>query len=245
MAAAAVILIGVAATVWTVTTNNLSPSEKQAANASVHTGKQVIYLPDGTQVILNENSELTYDDSFGISDRKVSLVGEATFDVKHDPSKEFIVRTGKVATKVLGTAFNINAFPERQQVTVTVLRGLVQVEDDQQLLGKIAPDEQIEVNVQANAFVRKKVKAEEVVAWQNGFLILDDVALEEAARIIGDKFGVKITFEDPALKKCLFHATFLNDENLSDVLAMMSTVVNVSHTTEEDGSVVIRGKGCN
>lgn len=68
-------------------------------------------LPDGSTVLLNEGSELSYSTSFGKQAREVTLTGEGYFDVQHNLSKPFKVLTGNVTTTVLGTAFNIKAYP--------------------------------------------------------------------------------------------------------------------------------------
>jgi ferric-dicitrate binding protein FerR (iron transport regulator) len=246
MAAAAVSLA--VAAYFGVMTKHTAPShqaiaQQKAPKPAVYSGKQVLNLPDGTQVILNDNSKLTYGQAFGARNREVTLTGEASFDVTHDPARPFIVHTGKVNTKVLGTAFNINAYPEQNQITVTVLRGLVEVGDDQHVYGEIRPDQQIAVNTNTYDYVRRDANAEEAVVWQSDFLVLDDVTLEEAAIRIGKKFHVKITFENPALKKCKFYGSFLNDENLTDILTMMGPVLHIEHKIE-NGHVIISGKGC-
>lgn len=247
MAAAAVIAMALVAYLWMIG-NDLAPSrqkivQQEAPKPALYSGKQVLDLPDGTQVILNENSELAYGQTFGALNREVTLTGEASFDVTHDPSRPFIVRTGKVNTKVLGTAFNISAYPQKNEITVTVLRGLVEVGDDQQVYGEIRPDQQIAVNTTTYDFVQRDANAEEAVVWQSDFLVLDDVTLEEAAMRIGKKFGVKITFENPALKNCKFYGSFLNDEDLTDILTMMGPVLHIDHKIE-NGIVIISGKGC-
>lgn len=247
MAAAAIIAIAVAAYLG-MTTKDPAPStpaiaQQAAPKPAVYSGKQVLNLPDGTQVILNENSKLTYGQAFGALNREVTLTGEASFDVTHDPTRPFIVRTGRVKTKVLGTAFNVNAYPEKNQVTVTVLRGLVEVGDDQRVYGEITHDQEIAVNTTTYDYVRRDANAEEAVVWQSDFLVLDDVTLEEAAIRIGKKFHVKITFENPALKKCRFYGSFLNDEGLTDILTMMGPVLHIEHKIE-NGHVIISGQGC-
>jgi ferric-dicitrate binding protein FerR (iron transport regulator) len=245
MAAAAAIIIVVMAMVVLMKEKDFfrDTVAQQELKPSIYTGKQVVVLPDGTEVIMNEQSELRYDHTFGETTREISFKGEAYFDVKHDASKPFIVHTGKVSTTVLGTAFNINAYADQQEVKVTVVRGLVQVGDDKRIYGKIKPDEQIAVNTSSYDFVQTTTKAEESLKWKSNFLILADVTLEEAAKIIGNKFGVQIAFENAALKTCRFDGTFLNDETLNDVLTMMSTVVNMNYTKEGD-TVTFRGNGC-
>src|SRR5690606_2603405 len=73
---------------------------------------QLLLLPDGSTVLLNNNSSLDFPQQFTGDTREVILKGEAYFDIKPDASRPFIIHTGKVKTRVLGTAFNIRAYPE-------------------------------------------------------------------------------------------------------------------------------------
>lgn len=224
------------------------PLQELAVTEVVHSGQQqaeLVELPDGTKVILNKDSELTYDSAtFGVSTREVTLTGEAYFDVTHDAERKFVVRTGEVRTQVLGTAFNVSAYPGQREITVTVERGLVQVGDEKQVFAKVKPNEQLAVNVETHAVVQRDVTPEQALPWKNNFLIFADVTLEEAADVISEKFDVQIKFENEVLKQCRFAGTFLRDENLKQVLSIISTVTGVSYAMEGN-TVVLSGKGCN
>lgn len=89
--------------------------------------KSKIQLPDGTLVWLNSGSRLTYDDEYGKTNRIVKLVGEAFFDVKHDPDKPFLIHTKELNLKVLGTAFNIKAYPRDKISEASLIRGSLEV----------------------------------------------------------------------------------------------------------------------
>lgn len=248
LAAAAVITLAIVATALLTTDlfNTRSLSQQPAASLMVYTDKQLVELPDGTQVLLNDNSELSFDSaSFGLSMREVMLKGEAFFDVTHDPSKRFIVKTGEVNTQVLGTAFNVSAYSGAGEITVTVVRGLVQVGDDRRVYAKITPNEQIAVDVEKHTFIQKEVVAEEAVSWQKNFLIMEDLSLEEASRIIEKRFNVQVRFENEMLKKCVFSGTFLNDESLDQVLSIMTKVIGGIDYHVKGSEVTFSGKGCN
>jgi transmembrane sensor len=96
-------------------------------------GKDYIRLPDGSVVTLKEGSTLTYTKRYGMDTREVTLTGEAFFDVAHNPLTPFKVRTGKLVTTVLGTAFNIKV-TVGEKVTVAVSHGEVAVSDDHTML---------------------------------------------------------------------------------------------------------------
>jgi len=207
----------------------------------VYRGRDFIRLPDGSTALLNEGSELTY--VWGELVREVQLEGEAYFDIQHDPQRPFLVRTGHIVTKVLGTAFNVKAYPTDKEVRVTVSRGKVSVSDEGKTFGVIMPNQELAVNTETHDVSRTDKQAITALEWTSTILILDDVDMAEAAAIIGERYHAEIVFADEAIKSCGVSAKFLNDEKLTDVLDMIGAAVNISYTIEND-TVTLSGKGC-
>lgn len=206
--------------------------------------ERYIRLQDGSTVLLNNGSRLVYPDAFNGKTREVTLVGEAYFDIKHDESRPFIVHAGEVNTIVLGTAFNIKAYPSQKEIIVTVTRGKVKVADSVKTYGIITPNESISVNVASSKYLKEKVNAEEIVEWKKTYLVLDDVSMEEAAILINSKYFVNISFSKESLKRCRISATFLNNESLDQVLAVVTGVVNATYSMQPNDQVIINGEGC-
>jgi len=231
--------------------NNLVPSpavqpEVIAENTLIDfSGKQLVHLPDGSTVLLNDNSSLKYDqNSFNSKTREVTLTGEAFFDIKHDEKKPFIVHTGKIQTRVLGTAFNINAKNSSDNIEVTVARGKVQVGDTQKVYGVITPNQQIKVNKSTLNFEQNTINAAIVTEWKSNYLILDDINMTEAAALISQKYKVEISIQNEKIKNCSITASFLNEEDLDHVLKVISSVLETDYHYDKAGAVILDGKGC-
>lgn len=224
------------------------PLQELAVTRVVHSGQQqaeLVELPDGTKVILNKNSELSYDSaSFGVSTREVTLTGEAYFDVTHDAERRFVVKTGEVSTQVLGTAFNISAYPGQREITVTVERGLVQVGDLQRTFGTIAQNEQIVVNVSRDEFMRLQADAQSVIAWKDKYFIFDNATFAEAAKLIEQRFNVEVIIENESLRNCTVVASFLNGESLKQIVDALSKIQNATATINGDQVLIEGGSGC-
>lgn len=221
---------------------NTGGTEKEVLS---FTGKQVIHLPDGSTIILNEKSCITYDQlSFNTKTREVSLLGEAYFDIKENQNKPFIVHTGKVSTTVLGTAFNINAYAGSEKIKVTVERGKVQVGDAKKIYAVIIPDQQIVVDSRTLDFEQRQIKTAAVTAWKSTYLILDNLNMEDAVKMISQKYKVTIFLSTENIKKCRITASFLNDEDLDHILKVVCSVIQTHYRYEKDGSITIEGKGC-
>ncbi|PXY45964.1 FecR family protein [Flavobacterium hydrophilum] len=217
-----------------------------AENTSIDfSGKQLIRLPDGSTVLLNDNSTLKYDqDSFDAKTREVTLTGEAFFDIKRNEEKPFIVHTGKVQTRVLGTAFNINTHNSSGNIEVTVARGKVQVGDDEKIYGIITPNQQIKVNKNTLSFAQSNISAAVVTEWKSNYLILDDINMEEAIALISQKYKVQISLANEKIKNCRITASFLNDEDLDHVLKVISSVIETEYRYNKAGTIILEGKGC-
>jgi len=207
-------------------------------------GKKYIRLQDGSTVLLNEGSHLEYPDNFGANTREVTLTGEAYFDIRHDAAKPFIVHTDKLSTTVLGTAFNVKAYPEQKEITITVTRGRVKVSDDKKTFGVITPNESIAVNRENKSFRQERVNAEDAVEWKKQYLVLDNISLEDAAILINAKYHVAISFSNEALRQCRISATFLNNETLEQVLSVVSDVVGADYSLQPNDQAIISGEGC-
>lgn len=89
--------------------------------------KSKVTLPDGTVIWLNAGSNLKYSNEFGKKDRQVNLVGEAYFDVYHNPARVFMVKTSELNIKAYGTAFNVKAYPEEGTTETTLIEGSIGV----------------------------------------------------------------------------------------------------------------------
>lgn len=89
--------------------------------------KSKVQLPDGSVVWLNAGSKLTYTKDFGKETRDVTLIGEGFFDVTKNPGKPFIISAANIKIKVLGTAFNVKAYPEDKQTETSLIRGSIEV----------------------------------------------------------------------------------------------------------------------
>jgi ferric-dicitrate binding protein FerR (iron transport regulator) len=203
---------------------------------------QTIHLPDGSTVILNKESKLNYPSAFGTKHRDVYLTGEGFFDIKHMPSRPFLVHTGKITIKVLGTAFNIKSYVNNVEVTVT--RGKVQVLKEDTVLGVLSASQQISFNNQSGNVITKIVDTLPVVAWKPAEIFFNDITMQQAAEQMEERFNIKISFANAAVKNCRVTATFSEDDLPDEILAVICAV-SKSDFKVIDGSFVIDGKGCN
>lgn len=191
-------------------------------------------LADGSQVWIKGGSKLRYPENFADSARVLFLEGEAYFDVTPRDKQPFLVHTGNVTTRVLGTAFNIQT--RNQQLTVAVVNGKVSVAEGETALGVIVADQFLEYHTDNKQVILKDTTAGNIVAWTKGELIFDNATMEDAAATISNWYNVNIVFDSPELKKYRFSLSFLHGEDIREVMNAISYLNDFSYRME--GNVI-------
>ncbi len=245
VAAAAVVIIAIAAGLWLYSARDLQHDfHASHENSFTVAGRNYVQIPDGSTALLDAGSTLTILPNFGAGTREVELRGKAYFDVSHDPSRPFIVHTGQIVTTVLGTAFHIDTYSNKDEVTITVTRGKVAVGNGSKVYDQLTPDQQLIVNTTDFRFEKKVVNAEKVTSWKSKYLILDKVSMEEAAGLISERFNVDVSIENEAVKQCIISVWFVNNENLEAVMTVLSKLRQATYTIDEKKVLVKGGIGC-
>lgn len=203
-----------------------------------------LLLPDGSKVIVHNNSKLEYPSVFNGKTREVTLTGEAFFDIKHDEDKPFIIHTGQVTTTVLGTAFNIQAYPGAGNIIVTVTRGKVRVEDNHKVLAVLTRDYQLVYDLPKADAQNKTVVAQEIIKWTNSDMNFEDVPFETIIEQISKRYQVDILFANEEIKKCPVRATFSGTETIEEIITKLCLARNATYKKSNEGKFIIEGKGC-
>jgi len=242
LSAAAAVVIAVASGIWLYVKQK--PADTLALQQPVtftFKDKQLVKLPDGSTVVLNAGSELTYTSDFAVATRQVTLKGEGFFDVAHDPQHAFIVKAGTLTTTVLGTAFNINTTDSKTVVTVT--RGKVEVADTKGHHETLTPNQQVAATTTDNALEKQDFTAKAATQWMEEFIILDDVTIADAAEILSNRYHVKFVLANKAVGSCKVHATFFNNESLETVLSLLGSLMHLEYKQGTD-TIIITNAGC-
>jgi transmembrane sensor len=158
--------------------------------------KSLITLPDGSKIKLNSGSSLTYNSDFGKKDRTVELKGEAFFDITKNPASPFIIRSGELLTKVLGTSFNVRSYEGEEKIQVLVVSGEVSVSDDLGSSFILNPKDILEYthydkNVQKTTCTNIK----SIIGWKDGIMSFSNETFSEVAHKIQRWYGVDIVIE--------------------------------------------------
>lgn len=203
--------------------------------------KSRIQLPDGSTVWINAGSKLTYDKEFGQDLREVTLEGEAFFDIVRDEERPFIIHAAAVDIRVLGTAFNVKAYPDDQKTETSLIRGKIEVSirnrpNDKIILSpneklvvdnRIAPVDSVD-DIESSALVTiNKLKVDprdSTIAetqWVVNRLVFNNESLQELAQKMERWYGVEIEIKDAALREKRFTGNFEN-ENIEQAMEALT-----------------------
>lgn len=210
MAAAILLLIGLGAGYQLFFT---SPShlQIQATSEVVHAR-----LPDGSEVSLNKNSQLSFPEKFKNGKRIVQLNGEAFFKVKKDQSQPFIVQTATTKVEVLGTSFNLRAYAKEEVTSLEVEEGKVAFHLPDNAQPTIIKSKQKIQYLQSDRILEEVTAISwDDTAWRAPKLTFDNTPLSEIITYLKSNFDVQVEVVSPKLSQCSLTATLVNNDPVS------------------------------
>jgi transmembrane sensor len=222
--------------------HNSTPTyQKQVWEVVTRNGsKTSLLLPDGTTVWLNAGSRLSYDSLYNSKLREVTLSGEAYFDVVKNPNKPFIIHTGKINIKVLGTVFDVKSYPGEKTIETSLMRGSIEVSFPSMPVKRIIlkPNQKLIIDkteIVSNNYNHKtetaqmpvisiqhinRIGSDSLIAetgWMQNRLYFNDMSFQDLLDNMERKYGVTFRLEDSSLAAIHFTGSF-KDETVTQAL---------------------------
>jgi len=215
-------------------------SAKQYAIYVPYGAKARVVLPDNSIVWLNAGSTLRYGQNFGQNNRQLALVGEGYFEIAHNAAMPFTVNANQVSLKVLGTKFDVKAYPEDKRLDVTLLRGSILLTTIYQPNSslKLIPGQLAIVNKTNRDVKVKRVDASEAAAWTKGKIVFDEELFSQIIRRLERDYDVTIDVKDPKLNDLRFYGDFSNAQSIQEILNIMTSNNDFHYTMKENHIVV-------
>lgn len=214
-------------------------SKTQYNEVLVPMGKRFsLRLADGTKVWLNSGSWLRYPTQFNKSVRNVSLKGEAFFEVAKDPIHPFVVNANGLNVRVLGTAFNVSAYPDTSNIVTTLVEGAVclyRKEYNKRTAVELTPNQQAVFDASKVALAIQRVEVDEFTAWKDGLFVFRSQSFKQLKRRLEYWYGVSIVNMVPELEQECFSGTFEN-ESIQEVMDLFGYTYSFNWKIE--GTVV-------
>ena len=199
-------------------------------------------LSDGTEVWLNAGSSFKFPVSFTDSTRQVYLEGEAYFDVSHN-GKPFIVSSGNMDVRVLGTSFNISAYPEDSEIRTTLVEGIVRIDftgnnESNSVSEVLTPNKQALLKKYLSVISIEDVDIEQYTSWMQGKLEFSNETLDVVLKRLARWYDFEYEFENIQAKDYHFSARINNTESISTILEMLEMTTDVKFEFKENTIVV-------
>ncbi|MEX0967073.1 MAG: FecR domain-containing protein [Bacteroidia bacterium] len=237
IAASVTLLAGIAVLIYLISQPTAAPITLTATSSKVEKT-----LPDGSAVAINANSSLTYPAEFAGNQRKVSLKGEAYFEVQPDANKPFIIEADQALITVLGTAFNVDAKNER--VEVQVAEGVVKLSSlNADTLFVLLKAGETGIYDRKTGKVEKGGRlTENDLFWNTGKLVFENMSLAEVVKDLNHAYGSNISLQNDSLADCRLTTTF-RDDSLPDVLRVIALTLELQ-VISGSNQILLDGKGC-
>lgn len=188
--------------------------------------RELLTLPDNSQVWLNSGSLLVYPSTFIGDKREVYLAGEGYFDVKKNPELPFVVKTKELQVGVLGTRFNLSAYPSADKVTTTLERGSVQVSlvrmSEKYIL---KPDEQLVYTPKNGNVELQEVRATDYSDWREGGLLFKNCPFDEILATLERTYDIHIHLQTSKYKNNRLTIPFNKHEQLENVMMLIREMI--------------------
>jgi transmembrane sensor len=227
----AAIFIGAAAIAWLFWIKNHHPVSTPAMiTASVrHTdSSQLVVLSDGTRVWLNSNSRIIYPQQFSGDKRTVQLEGEAYFDVTHDQAHPFIIHTAAIDIKVLGTAFNVQAYAKENGVEAILVRGKIAITDSLgHDLAVMAPGQMAQYA--KNKLTVTNVNPDQYTNWRYGNITLNGADLKTIANKLSELYQVQVTIDPSISDTTRYNFAFSKRKQVKEIMDMLCFIAPIQY----------------
>ena len=189
-------------------------------------GEFCLTLSDGTRVWLNSETSIQYPVAFGAKERRVFVQGEAYFEVAKDANKPFTVQFMSSSVTVLGTSFNIRAYPEEKRSQTTLAEGSVRIYSPGSLM-LLKPGEQAEVSALSGEMVKQEVEVKNFTSWKDGRFVFEQQPLEYIMRTLERWYDIRVIFKDEGAKRISLSGNMKRYGDFSQVMKMLQMTGDV------------------
>ncbi|WP_242358395.1 FecR family protein [Bacteroides acidifaciens] len=206
-----------------------------------------LILPDGSKVILNSGTVLVYPSKFTETARTVYLSGEGYFNVTKKTHNPFIVKTQHLNIQVLGTSFNLQAYPLNSKTTTTLVTGAVKVEKtgEPDCYVTLTPNQQLNYDNHTGEFHKKDTNATLYCEWTKGKLNFITMPLKEIFKILERTYAINFQISSSILKSDLFNTDlytirFKQKDEITNIMNIVTkTVGNITYKLEDEQTIVV------
>jgi transmembrane sensor len=210
-------------------------------------------LSDGTVIMLHPNGSIEYPEIFPLDKREIVLAGEAFFDVTKDKNRPFIINTGDVTIRVLGTSFNVKAYQGAKEITVAVKSGKVSVyakkdnaaerrSDKEEII--LTPNQEVVYNTIDENFSKKIVDDPQIILEKPTLFAMeyDETPVAKIFRVMEENYGIDIVYDEQDMAMCSL-TTSMSEEGLYERIEIICQAIGAKYEIK-DAKILVSSSGC-
>ncbi|MGV8138282.1 MAG: FecR family protein [Mangrovibacterium sp.] len=222
--------IGIFSLFDSIRPDKINPSAAPGVNTVIAENGHIskVILPDSSVVWLNSGTQINYRNDFAVSNREIRLTGQAFFQVRKNEAIPLKVYCGDLQIKVMGTQFDVSAYPEDKSIRVFLETGKVEILHPTALSSpyRLIPGEMAEYDKQYGNITKSKPDPGKFISWKEGILVFRDDPMEEVIPKLQRHYNIDIEVNGPAIYQSVFTAT-LKNETLEEVFKSISFACSV------------------
>lgn len=190
-----------------------------------------IILPDSSVVWINSGTKLSYNTNFAVHDRSIKLTGQAFFQITRNEQMPLTVTCKDLKVKVLGTRFDVSAYPEDRNVSVVLESGSVELQQakNQSFIETLKPGEKAEFDTERCELSITKVDSYNDTSWKDGILIFRNESMDNVFKKLERWYNIDIEVKNPKVNQLIFNATIVN-ENVGEIFDLIKFTCAISYT---------------
>lgn len=218
--------------------------EAKAYTAEAPWGEKArLVLPDGSVVLLNAGSRISYTSDFDRRDRRLELDGEAYFEVQKNKGKPFVVSTPYLDVRVTGTKFNVNAYDDEPSVVASLVEGSVNVTSRADgRVYRLTPGRSLALAKASGEVTYPPLNSDVVLAWKDNRLVFADDDIASLAKKIEKWYDVKVVYDPARFANSKFTVRLMEGERLDNLLDIIETALGAECSMRRDTLVITRRK---
>lgn len=197
-----------------------------------------ITLQDGTEVWLNAQTRITYPSVFSDKERRVMVEGEAFFKVAKDEDRPFIVTSNGTDLRVLGTEFNLYAYPEEAEHRVSLLEGSLEIAPRNADLGKVILKPNEEAYIQDDKMEVVSIQDTDYFLWRDGIYSFTNEKLGDILKKLELYYDIDIVVKNPSILDCQYTVKFRQRDGIDEILRLLQRIHSFSINKNEEENII-------
>jgi len=221
---------GVLAFMTQRTGTTLEANEVYTTVSTINGQNSKIILPDSSVVWINSGTTLSYNSNFAAKQRDIRLIGQAFFQITRNEKMPLTVTCNDLKVKVLGTRFDVSAYPNDNQISVILESGKVELlKDNSKSFGyTMSPGEMAEFNTNRKEISISKVNTNKFTSWKDGILNFKNDHMGDVFNKLDRWYNIKVEVKDPEVYKLIFNATIVN-ESVEEIFELIRFTCEVNY----------------